>query len=122
MPFHARFTRLARVLPRYTLTAMRLFTSVPPTPGPDPRQAQYRDTVAKAMEQFKSLGLEPAALPPLEGFLASAVDLGWIQDQIGTFVRGHAPSLEELGALLEAELPQVVQRVKEVTIGNIGWP
>jgi hypothetical protein len=99
----------------------RLFDSVP-AHGADPRQQQYRDTVEKAIEHFKSVGVEPIEIGPLTGFAASHVDLGWIQDQLRAFVRATAPSYEELVALIEAELPLVVQRVKEINVGNIGWP
>jgi len=103
------------------MTTRRLFDELPAR-DPDARQQQYRDTVAKAIEHFKSVGIETPPMEPLAGFDASHVDLGWIQDQVRAFVRATSPSYEELAQLLETELPLVVQRVKEVTVGNIGWP
>lgn len=99
----------------------RLFAPLPVREA-DPRQQEFRETVAKGIEHFKAVGIEAPPIEPLAGFDASHVNLGWIQDQVRAFVRQYAPGYEELATLIEAELPLAVQRVKEVTVGNIGWP
>ena len=85
----------------------------------DPRQG-FRAFVVQSTAEFASApDTKNVFTIPMDGFPAMCVDLGWIQDHVRRFVRNHLPTFDELVALLDEELPQVVQRVKEV---SSPWP
>jgi hypothetical protein len=101
------------------MTTMTIFEAVPTED--DPRQDEFRTELARALAEAGD-DVKSATVIPLHGFRASCVDLGWIQDQVNLYVRRHAPTVEDLIALVEAELPQVVQRVKAISVDPERWP
>jgi hypothetical protein len=89
------------------------------TGAPDPRQELFRTALAS----FGADGGAPVRMIPMQGFRASHIDLGWIQQQVLSFVVTH-PGIEcnEVCEQIEAELPMIIQRLKSFSIVSDDWP
>ena len=86
------------------------------TGEPDPRQEQF-------LEVSGTMGKEGYVPIGMKGFRASSIDLGWVSEQIFDFVIiNPAMSSDELGELLQDELPQIIQRLKRLAIDSANWP
>lgn len=92
---------------------MAIFDEVP-TGEPDPNQELFRAAIAT---------IEGATIIPMRGFRASHIDLGWIQQQVLSFVVVN-PGIEcdEVCGQIEAELPSIIQRLKAFSISSEDWP
>jgi hypothetical protein len=95
---------------------MMLFASALKASESDPRQAQFRATMAAMSDQ-------PITVIPMQGFCASRVDLGWLSDEILDYVQ-TIPDCDpdRLAALIGKELPLVVQRLKSYSVSTDDWP
>jgi hypothetical protein len=93
-----------------------LFASELATGEPDPRQEQFLATV----QTMRTEGYTPISM---QGFRASHVDLGWIQDEIDDYV-SSMPGVEakDIVERIDQELRHVVQRLKSWSIDTSEWP
>jgi hypothetical protein len=96
-----------------------LFASALETGEPDPRQRQFRSVMATMNAESD----QPITFIGMAGFRASHVDLGWLSDEIldyATTIPDCDP--DRLAALIGEELPQVVQRLKSLSVSTEDWP
>lgn len=98
---------------------MLLFAAALETGAPDPRQAQFRSTMATISAESGG----GVTVIPMEGMRASHVDLGWLSDEILDYVQTVPDcKAERLAKLIDVELPQVVQRLKTLSVSTKDWP
>lgn len=94
---------------------LEIFDDMPETNEPDPRQESFLKTMGTmAQEGFVPIGMC--------GFRASHIDIGWISEKILAYVILEPVTAEELAALLVSELPQIIQRLKRVSVNTDDWP
>jgi hypothetical protein len=99
--------------------SLMLFASALETGEPDPRQAQFRSTMARLDAESD----QPITVIGMEGFRASRVDLGWLSDEILDWVLSMPDSdADDLAKQIGEELPQVVQRLKAWSVSTDDWP
>lgn len=99
-----------------------LFAAALDTGEPDPRQRRFR-AVMTGLSSMTSAANHTISMIGMEGFRASQVDLGWLSEEILDYVR-TVPDCDpgRLAALIKAELPQVVQRLKAFSVSTTDWP
>jgi hypothetical protein len=81
----------------------------------DPRQSLSRAKLVAARAWHEARGAKVNVIP-MDGFAASNVNLGWLQDEIEEYWRQHRPTSREMMTWVVQDIELVVQRLKDVRV------